>query len=593
MKNFFVTMAATFVGLSLWVTILFGVLSLFIAALTSGAGGDTKYVVKENSVLHLKLNKTLVEKSKPKKDPFANFAVPFMGGDATIGLVELVEAIENAKTDDNIKGIYLDVSTVSGGFASLEVVRKALVDFKTSEKFIVAYAEVMTEGAYYITSVADEIYLYPQGALEFNGLNTNTTFYTGLLEKVGVEAKIFRVGKFKSAVEPFFRKDMSEANKAQTSSFLNSMYDHYLRQVADSRGKKYSEMKEISDSMYVRTAKDAVKYGLITKTAYYDEVLDILRTKSGVDSSAKINAVGFINYYNSFFKEVDYDIEDKIAIIVASGQIVSGENSRGNMGSETIAKAIRKARLDKDVKAIVLRVNSPGGSALASDVMWREVMLTKEEKPIIASMSDVAASGGYYISMGCNKILAEPNTITGSIGVFGLMFNMQELMNNKLGVTFDGVKTGAYSDLPDMNRAMTPFEEKIIQDGVDDIYLDFTQKAADGRGMDVEKLRSIASGRVWSGLEAKENGLVDQLGGLSEAIAVAATEAKLEKYRVQYYPKEEDPLEKLLNDMSGQAKAWYTGEQFGALAPYFNQIKNLENMQGVQARMPYDLQLIR
>ena len=593
LKSIFSSAIGTIIGLSLF----FGMIFLFFVGLISlaesGSKGGDKVKIKENTILKLSLNKTISERSS-KDNPFEELDLPFGGQEGKIGLIELVNTIENAKNDANIKGIYLDLPSISSGTASLEVIRRALLDFKTSGKFIVAYAEVMTEGAYYLASVSDEIYIYPEGMLEFNGLSTEIMFFTGLFEKLGIEAKIFKVGKFKSAVEPFFRKDMSEANRMQVTSFLNSIYDHYLEEVSKSRGIEIKQLELISDSMLVRTAADAVKYGLITKTAYPDEVEQVLKQKTGIDAEEELNFVEFNKYSKSNNNSAKSSSENKIAVIIASGEIVSGKSENGSMGSTTIANAIREARLDKNVKAIVLRVNSPGGSALASDVMWREVMLTKQVKPIVASMSDVAASGGYYISMACDRILAEPNTITGSIGVFGMMFNLQNFMEDKIGLTFDGVKTGEFSDLPNLNRPMTEFEAQVIQESVNDIYEDFTQKAADGRKMDVEKLREVASGRVWTGLEAIEIGLVDEIGGLKEAISIAANNAKLDSnYSVEYLPKEKEFMEKLLEDLGVEAQAMFYPEELVTLKPYLNDLKKLENMKGVQARMPFDFRIIQ
>jgi protease-4 len=511
----------------------------------------------------------------------------------------LKNAIRRAKGDGDIKGILLNLDIVQGGMASLEEVRNELLNFKKSGKFVVAYHEICSEKSFYLSSVADEIYLHPQGTLEFNGLSTEVMFYKRLFEKAGIEPYIFRVGSFKSAVEPFFRESFSDSARYQTVSFLNSINGHMISQVAAARGIPAARLKVISDSMLVHNAPDALRLNLVTKLGYFDQVQDYMRGKLGVAKDKKPSVVSLSDYSDpdAIDENEGKTSGNRIAVIYAEGDIVTGKGSDDNIGSTKFAEAIRKARLDDKVKAVVLRINSPGGSSLASDIIYREVLLTKKVKPIIASMSDVAASGGYYIAMACDTIVAHPNSITGSIGVFGVLPNIQPLLADKLGITVDRVTTGKFSDLPTITRALTDFEKRTLQREVDNIYTDFTTKAAKGRNMPVERLRRLASGRVWSGLEAKQNGLVDVLGDYNDALRIAASRAKIkgDDYRVQRLPRRKSSLENFLEMFGGgdnaEAKAKAMKAELGPLYPVYAQYQQLMTMRGVQAKLPYELEI--
>ena len=591
MKQFFKFVLATIVGLLAFSFLGFLLLIGIIGAAKSA--GEHKETAS-NSVLELKLNEPLSERGRDSK--FGGLG----GGNSSTGLVGLKEAIKRAKTDGDIKGILLNLSIVQGGMASLEEVRDALLDFKKSGKFVVAYHEVCSEKSFYLSSVADEIYLHPQGTLEFNGLSTEVMFYKRLFAKAGIEPYIFRVGSFKSAVEPFFRESFSDSARYQTVSFLNSINGYMISQVAKTRGIAPARLKVISDSMLVHNAPDALRLKMVTKLGYFDEVQDYMRGKLGLAKTKKPSLVSFDDYSDSG----DADEKDgktsgnRIAVIYAEGDIVTGKGSDDNIGSTKFAEAIRKARLDDKVKAVVLRINSPGGSSLASDIIYREVLLTKKVKPIIASMSDVAASGGYYIAMACDTIVAHPNTITGSIGVFGVLPNIQPLLADKLGITVDRVTTGRFSDLPTITRSLSDFEKRTLQHEVDNIYADFTTKAALGRHMPVERLRRLASGRVWSGLEAKNNGLVDVLGDYTAALQIAAARAhlKADDYEVQRLPRRKSELESILSmfgagndDAAAKTSAMKT--ELGPLYPAYAQYQQLMQMRGVQAKLPYELDI--
>ncbi|WP_341539275.1 signal peptide peptidase SppA [Hymenobacter gummosus] len=575
---------ATIVGLVLFSFVGF---LLFVGVVAALGSSSDEVTVASNSVLELKLDRPLTERKQEAE------LTPFGVGNSSIGLNSLKESIRRAKTDDDIKGILLNLDVVSGGLASLEEVRDALLDFKKSGKFIVAYHETGSEKGYYLSSVADEVYLHPQGLLEFNGLSSEVFFYKRLFDKLGVEPFIFRVGSFKSAVEPYFRENFSDSARYQTVSFLNSINDHSVAQIAAARKIAPARLKTVQDSMLVHNAQDAKRYGLVTKLGYYDEVLDYLRTQLQLGKDKKPSIVSLSTY-----EKADKDDKEvsgnKIAVIYAEGDIVGGKGGEENIGGTKFAEAIRKARMDDKVKAIVLRINSPGGSALASDVMYREVMLAKKVKPVIASMSDVAASGGYYIAMGCDTIVAHPNTITGSIGVFGVLPNLGPLLSDKLGITVDRVTTGKFSDIPTVTRRLTPFEQQSLQREVERTYADFTAKAAAGRRMPVERLRRLASGRVWSGTEAKQRGLVDVLGDFDDALAIAARRAGLEDgdYRIQALPRRKSAIESFLSMIGGgseEAEAKAMKSKLGPLYPMYEQYRVVTQMQGVQARLPYEL----
>ena len=594
MVQFFKFVFATVVGLVLF-SVLGFVLILGLVAVV-GSAADSREVAG-SSVLELRLNKPITERQE------ANDYAALGGGGASIGLLNLRQSIAKAKGDSDIKGILLHLELVRGGMASLTEVRDALLDFKKSGKFVVAYSDVMSEKSYYLASVADQIYLHPQGSLEFNGLSSEVTFFKNLLDKSGIDVQIFRVGSFKSAVEPFFRTNFSDSARAQTVSYLNSINDDMLARVAASRQIALPRLHVISDSMLVHNAPDALRLGLVTKLGYYDEVLDLLRTKLGTPKDEKPSLVSLADYHPTGSKQREGSSSgQRIAVIYAEGDIVTGTGTDSNIGGDKFAEAIRQARLDDKVKAVVLRVNSPGGSSLASDVVYREVLLTKQVKPIIASMGDVAASGGYYISMACDTIVAQPNTITGSIGVFGLLPNIQKLLSDKLGVTIDRVETGRFSDFPTITRPLSEYEKQQFQAEVNSIYADFTSKAAAGRHMSVERLRRLASGRVWSGSEAKARGLVDVLGSYDDAVKLAAARAHLQEddYSVQRLPRQRTSVEKLLgrfglgddsDEQAAAAEDRLIEAKLGPLYPAYRQYQLLLQMKGVQARLPYELEV--
>jgi protease-4 len=580
LRNFLASLTALIVFSVIGFMIFLGVI-----AVMSSAG---EVVVKEHTILHLKLNEPLVE-IEGEDDPLAELPI-FGTGQSNIGVVQLKKAIAHAAEDDKIEGIYLDVPYLMAGYGNVEEIRNALLSFKESGKFIVAYADFYTEGSYYLASVADKIYLNPSGDLEFNGLSINTTFFKGTFDKLGIKPQIFRVGDFKSAVEPFIREDMSEANRLQLSAVLESLNGNLLRNVAESRSIDVEELTEISNQMKIRKAEDALTLNLIDGVYYYDEVISELMARVNVDKEQNLTFISYGNYKNTVSNY--QKSSNEVAVIVATGEIVRGEGVQNkSIGGKKFANGIRKARLNDKVKAIVLRINSPGGDFVASDMMWREIKLAAQVKPVIASMSDYAASGGYYMAMACDTIVAQPTTITGSIGIFGMLFNVEGFLKEKLGVTHDVVKTGQYSDIMTITRPLSEGEKAIIQQGTNEGYETFTSKAAEGRSMAKEELLKIASGRVWTGEQALENGLVDMLGGLEDAIEIAVNKANIsDDYKLRYYPKYEPLIERLFNK-GADVKAQMVEEELGDMYIYLKEIEKLKNYQGIQARMPYDISL--
>lgn len=585
MWQFIKYVLATIVGIFLFTLLGFFLLIGIGAAVGSS---DDKQVVEANSVLKLSLDAPIQEISV--ENPFAEFT----GGDGDIlGLIDLKQAIANAKIDPNIKGIYLDTQYPQTGWATLEEIRESLLDFKNSKKFVYAYGEVMTEKAYYLASVADKIYLNPAGGMEWNGLSAEYEFYKGTLDKLEVKPVIFKVGDFKSAVEPFFLDKMSEASKLQSKVLVDGIFDHVLANIAKSRGITVAQLNNLADSLAIDSAQDAVRAKLITHAGYYDEVETALKKELKLDEDKKIEFVSLSKYQKAEKLTKDGNTDNRIAVIVGQGDIVSGKGDDTSIGSDKIVAELEKARKDKKVKAIVLRINSPGGSALASDIMWRQVQLTRKSKPVIASMSDMATSGGYYMAMGCDKIVAQPTTITGSIGVFTVLFNINNFTKNKLGITFDRVSTNAHADVPTATREMTPFETNKMQRSTDNIYETFTRKAADGRKMTQSQIKAIASGRVWLGKDAKANGLVDEFGGINRAIEIAAQSAKIKTgdYRVRYYPAKKNVFDQVMSKFSDETEERIMASQLGDFVPYAKLIKRLKKMEGTQALMPFEMEV--
>lgn len=585
MKDFFKYVFATVVGFIISIFLISIFFIVLISALVSSISEDKKVDVAANSVLHLNLDQNIKERTPNKR--FEN--LPIIGSnDKSIGVRDLILAVKKAKTDPDIKAIYLSASSPSAGKATLKEVRDALIDFKSSGKQIIAYSEVYTQDAYYIASVANKVYLNPQGALEFKGFSSELMFFKGALEKIGVEAQIIRVGNYKSAVEPFTNEKMSDYNRQQVTAYLGGLYSTFLEGIAQTRKIPKDSLFNWANDYKIQQPKDALAYKMIDGLRYKDEVIEELKTLSGTAKSSTIKTVSINDYAENVSQEKRTG-KKKIAIIYANGDIISGEGNDESIGSERVSRAIRKARLDSNIKAIVLRVNSGGGSALASDVIWREVILTKKVKPVIASFGDVAASGGYYIACAADSIFVQPNTITGSIGVFGIIPNFQNLLNNKLGITFDGVKTGKYADIMSVNRPLTSGERFIIQNDVNHIYDTFISRVADGRKKTKEYINSVGGGHVWVGTDAIKIGLADRVGNFNDAIIAAGKKAKIKEYRVVEYPEKIDPLKSLMESSTDKIKVYYAKQEFGDNFLLYQQMKKAILNSGVQARMPFEI----
>lgn len=567
--------------------VLFFLSIVLISSLISGMSEDKKVAVAGNSVLHLELDARINELQQ--ENPLAGLPVP--GGEVRkIGLLNLMQAISHAKDDDRIEGIWLDVSQPQTGFSSLEEIRQSLIDFRKSGKWVVAYTETMSEGAYYLSSAADDVYLNPQGEVEFNGLTVTVGFYKRLFDKLQIHPQIFRVGEFKSAVEPFLMEKMSPENRMQHTELANSIYDFVLVGISESRNIEKKRLQEISEKMLVTNAQATVDLGLVDSLLYRDQFLGVLRNKLDIGDDEEVNFVPYNKYRKSF--STYKSSKNEIAVIVAEGTIMPGDGNQNNevIGADKFVEEIRKARENDGIKAIVLRVNSPGGEFKASDMMWREIGLASQEKPVIASMSDYAASGGYYLSMVCDTIVAQPNTITGSIGIFGIMFDLSDFLGEKLGITFDEVRTGEFGDTYTVTRPLTQTEKDFIQQNLDDYYETFIMKAAEGRDVAHEEIQKVASGRVWTGQQALDRNLVDVLGGFDDAVKIAAEKAGVsDDYKVRFYPAPKDFLEEILTNFQENAESNAMKNELGELHYWYKHLQKIKQYQGAQARMPFEL----
>jgi protease IV len=507
------------------------------------------------------------------------------------GLYDLVRILRHAATDSAVRGIYLKCNSDPNGFASNEEIRHALTDFKKSGKFIYAYGDMIPQKAYYVAGVADKIYCNPKGDVEWKGFAAEMMFLKGALDKLEIQPQIFYAGKFKSATEPLRADKMTDANRLQLTELLDDFYNRLLSATAQARGLDTAVLRKCANENLIRHAKDALDYRLIDGLRYDDEVKDELRDKLGVDKHAWLNFVPLGKYAKAInFKATG---KDKISLIYAEGEVVDGKGDRGEIGSDTYRWLIRKARFDKDVKAIVLRVNSGGGSSLASENIWRELSLARKEKPVVVSFGDVAASGAYYLSCDADSIFALPGTITGSIGVFTVIPNLQGFFKDKLGVTFDGVKTAPEADELTVTRPLTPGERELIQSDIDTIYHDFKMRVSDGRGKSMDYIDSIAQGRVWSGTKGKSLGLLDRTGTLQDAIDCAARMAGTKDYRLVESPEPKGFFDRLISNYKRSVSVKAMKDEIGEDGyRTYSTLKKIGTMVGVtQARLPFDLDI--
>lgn len=578
MKSFFKTFFAALLALFIFSFLGFLILIGIAAAFSS----DEKVAVASNSVLVIDATATFSEKSK--NDPFSELLDKKNGKQPSLS--ELIGLLHYAKKDSNIKGIYIKCAENPNGYAATEEIRKALIDFKKSNKFVVAYAETISQKGYMMANVANQVYTHPQGGIEWSGFNYETLFLKGLIDKLEIEPQIFYAGKFKSATEPFRYTQMSDANKLQTSVWLNSIYNNFIQGTAEMRDLNADTIRALANEGKVQNASDALKHKLVDGLLYDDQLKKIIAKKIRVAEADKISFVTINDYAENI--ALRGTGSGKIAVIYADGDVVMGKGEKEAIASDDYRALIQKIRNDKSIDAVVVRVNSPGGSALASDIIWREIDLLKKEKPVVVSMGNLAASGGYYIACGADSIFADANTITGSIGVFTVIPNAEKFLKNKLGITFDRVKTGQYADAPSATRALTVMEQKFLQSGVDSVYHTFKSRVAVGRKKSIDYIDSIAQGRVWTGADAIKVGLVDRIGGLNDALASAAKMAKVKGFSIKAYPETRSFIEDFIDGYKNEVKTKTIQQEIGITQwQVLQHIKSLQQLMGQpQARLP-------
>lgn len=583
LKSFFKSFFATLLAL----VVFFGLIFILFFGIAGALLADEQVKIDNQSVLVIDLSKRLNDRKID--DPFAEIS----GDEAYPELSKAVKLIKYAAKDSLIKGIYLIAKDNGNGAASSTELRSALLEFKKSKKFIIAFGDYISQSAYSIAALSDKVYCHPKGMFEWQGMSVEYVFFKSLLDRLEIKPQIFYAGKFKSATEPFRETSMTPANKEQTQVWLNDLYTEMLSKVAESRGLSADSLKLYAEQFRIDAPEKAVQYKLIDGLKYDDEVKQEIKSRLGIAKTDKINFVSLADYEKAADLSEEY-AKDKIAVVYAEGDIMYGKPAQETITSDEYLSILRNIRFDKSFKAVVLRVNSPGGSSLASEIIWREIeMIKKEGKKVVVSMGNVAASGGYYIACNSDKIYVQPNTITGSIGVFSVIPDFSSFMKNKLGVTFDGVATSKYADVPSVTRAMTEEEKKIIQHEVDKIYLTFKTRVAEGRKLDLAYVDSIAQGRVWTGKRAIELKLADQIGGLEEAIAAAVKMSGVKSYRVKSYPEPKSFFEYIVNVYPDELSRSSLKKELGAEEyEIFLRLKELKNEKGeIKARMPFELSI--
>ncbi|MBO7434312.1 MAG: signal peptide peptidase SppA [Salinivirgaceae bacterium] len=583
MKQFLLNVLASFLGLLLYSFVSFFLFFGMIGIAASIGGGQKNVVIKPNSVLHLNFKSEIADRGSNNS---FDISTMISGSESSAGLNEILESINRAKTDPNICGLYIDNDNLNAGFATINEIREAVVDFKESGKFVYAYADDMTQGSYYLASAADKIVLNPLGNLTFKGLQASVTYYKDALDKLGVEMQVFRHGKFKSAVEPYILNKMSDANRLQYKVLLSSIWNQTLDNISASRNISKEELNKIADSFAAFEVNQALKLNLIDGLDYRAAMLDSLAAAAGAKDADNLSLVSVKKYSKA--KPVNFKQKEKIAVIYASGEIErepSMYSTEASITPKEFVEALRSVRTDESVKAVVLRVNSPGGDALSSDIIWKEVELTKQVKPVVVSMGDYAASGGYYISCAATKIIANQSTLTGSIGVFGLYPNAEKLIHGKLGINTEVVKTNELSDLGSNYKPISEAAGKVIQNSVETVYSTFVERVSNGRNMSPESVDEIGQGRVWSGFDAKAIGLVDDFGGLTKAIETAADIAGVSNYALVDYPKQEEGIEAIMKMLGEEVLARKINSYFGEFGKSVSSVNSIIKSQGVQARM--------
>ncbi len=591
MKNFFRTVLATIVGLIIFNILLFLLFLISIGIISTAVSfGKRIQPVQSNSILHLTLDYPIED--RVQDTPLSQFEFTGTKLEQKFGLNEILKMIEKAKNDEKITGIYLEVDNLQSNMANIEEIRNSLLDFKESGKFIISSSSTYMQPSYYLATAADSIYMNPSGLLTFVGLSSQVLFFKKAMEKLGIEAEIFRHGQYKSAVEPFMYKELSEDNERQLTVLLGTIWKHMLNGIGKQRNIPIDNLQSLAENLTINTPGVALQNNLVDGLLYQDQVFEILKSLSGItEKKQSPRLVTLDKYYLLEGAGRKPVTENKLAVIYAQGPIVLGEGNFDEIGAKKMARTIRQARKDSTVKAIVFRVNSGGGSAIASEVIWRELLLAQKEKPVIASLGGVAASGGYYIVTPADTIVSETSTITGSIGVFGILINASQFLEEKIGITSDMVKTAKHADLGNVFRPVSEFEAKIIQQSIDTIYWQFVTRVAEGRNMDTGKVNEIAGGRIWSGADAEEIGLVDLIGGLDESIKIAASKAGLEEYSIINLPRYENIISRLLRDISSDMKTRTLKNELGENYIYYRTLKSLIKSHGIQMRMDYDISI--
>ena len=584
MKNFLKYTLATIVGIIISSILLFIVLLAGLSAIV--ASGDKPVSVSENSILVLKAGVTIPDRGN--QNPLAGIDLLNMTFTQSPGLNEILLNIEKATTDNKIKGILIENGLLPSGWATTGEIRNALEKFRLDGKFVISYSDyVLTQECYYLSTAADKIYINPSSMVDFKGLSSEVMFYKKALDKLGVEVQVIRHGKFKGAVEPYILDKLSDENKAQIKDYAGSIWKNVVDDISKSRGLSPTQLNLLADNLDGNLASRALETKLVDGLMYRDELIDTLKSLSGISKDKDLNLVSMTKYTKVPDVKKVISVKNKIAVIYAEGTIVMGKGNDGNIGGNYYADVIRKARLDTTIKAVVLRVNSPGGNAIASDIMWRELELTAKIKPLVISMGNYAASGGYFISAPATKIYASPTTISGSIGVFGLIPNAEKLLEEKLGLTTEVVSTNKNSDFPSIVRPMNSYEKEVMQKSVENTYSDFVGKVATGRKMTASSVDSIGQGRVWSGTSASKIGLVDEIGGLKAAIKGAADLAGIDSYSIRELPVLEDPYTRILSQLTGEVKMNILKKELGESVRYFNMVQDIRDLTGIQARLPY------
>lgn len=588
MKSFLKYTLATITGIIIASVLFFVVMLASFSAIVSS--GNKPVSISNNSILVLKAGVPIPDRGD--QNPLDGIDLVNLTITSSSGLNEILNNIEKAAKDDKIKGILIENGFLPSGWATIEEIREALLKFREHGKFVISYSDyILTQQCYYLSTAADKIYINPGSMVEFKGLSSEVMFYKKALEKIGVEIQVTRHGKFKGAVEPFILDKLSEENRTQIKEYAGSLWNQVIEDISKSRNIPADQLNRFADNVDGNLASKALEINLVDGLFYRDKLLDTLKSLTGTAKEKELNLVPMSKYSKVPDMGTNLSARNKIAVIYATGTIVTGKGNETNIGGNFYAEVIRKARTDTSVRAIVLRVNSPGGSATASDIIWRELDLASKIKPVVISMGNYAASGGYYISAPGTKIFADPMTISGSIGVFGLIPNAGKLLEQKLGLTTETVKTNKNSDFPSIYRPMNPYEKELMQMSIEKIYSDFVSKVAAGRKMSTESVDSIGQGRVWSGTSALKIGLIDEIGGLKAAIKGAAKLAGIDNYSIRELPVYEDPYLRLLSQLSGEVRMSILKKELGESVKYYNMVQELKDLSGIQARLPYFIEI--